>query len=189
MNTIDLNKPSVLKTNTRFYLLPNPVVLPPILDTSNNSNVEESMTNWIQWLKLVVMMTNRKIGNSNIESCWRSECGHFHGTSEYGNNCNFHVTKKLCVSTSRLFILARWPLLSCFLQLEALMQIIANTMLNELTLSENCGLGIPCAMDLNNGVTWSGELNSEFGKGHTHTPPTSFLSSLQDDKISVTKTK
>ena len=59
-------------------------------------------------------------------------------------------------------------------------------MVNELTLSENCGLGIPCAIDVQNGVTWSGELNSEFGKGHT--PPASLLCSLQDSIISATKT-
>lgn len=52
-------------------------------------------------------------------------------------------------------------------------------MVNVLTIFENYGLGIPAAIDLNNGVTWSGELNSEFGNA------TSLLNSSQDCKISV----
>lgn len=46
-----------------------------------------------------------------------------------------------------------------------------------LTLSENCGLGIPAAKDLNRGVTWIGELNSNLDE--VETIPSLFICSSQ----------
>lgn len=56
-------------------------------------------------------------------------------------------------------------------------------LLRELTLSENFGLGIPAAKDLNNGVTWLGELNSVFDD--TEMTASVFVPSLQDGNISA----
>jgi len=57
-------------------------------------------------------------------------------------------------------------------------------MLGLLTLSENWGLGIPAAKDLNRGVTWRGELNSsEHDKAETM--PSLFICSSQDGNKSA----
>lgn len=54
--------------------------------------------------------------------------------------------------------------------------------LGQLTLSENFGLGIPAAKDLNSGVTWIGELNSVLDNAETTWSV--FVPSRQDGNIS-----
>lgn len=51
-----------------------------------------------------------------------------------------------------------------------------------LSLSENFGLGIPDANDLNNGVIWIGELNSEFEMAQITS--SSDFGSIEDGKVS-----
>lgn len=53
----------------------------------------------------------------------------------------------------------------------------------KLTLSENCGLGIPAAKDLKTGVTWRGEPNSVLDEAETMA--SLFICSPQAGKISA----
>lgn len=54
-----------------------------------------------------------------------------------------------------------------------------------LTLSENFGVGISAAKDLNSGVTWRGELKSVFRKSHSAVAgPLFAFSSSQTGKVS-----
>lgn len=77
----------------------------------------------------------------------------------------------------QLQVLLLWPVILTS-------NVFKQEVLEKLTLSENCGLGIPAAKDLNIGVTWRGELNSVLDE--VEAIPSLLFCSSQDGNTSAT---